>query len=229
MQLFITSYFNIIDNKIIIDDKRIFNQLRKVLRAGKWFKFAVQNNWKRYYVIFDNFNWWTVNWFIEKEEILKYKFRSIWIATAFLNKQSKMEWICQKLTELWVERIIFFWSSRSVLNTISNNKINRMKKIILEAAEQAWLSFIPKLEIYKNIEELIDSNKLVEILVADFEWQFVKNKIDKDNLIVLVWPEGWWSDEERKMFKENKFEFIKLWNTILRSETASIISWWLIV
>ena len=228
MQLFITKEFDVKNDKIVIKEKRIFDQLRKVLRAKNWYQFAIQDERKRYYVVFESFYWWMINWLINNEENLKYKFRNIWIATAFLNKQDKMELICQKLTELWIERIIFFSSDRSVIKKVNQNKLNRMNKIILEAAEQAWLPFVPKLEVYKDLSEFVQSNSQLNFYVADFDWEEVSCKIKQDNLMVLIWPEGGWTEKERKFFNEKKFKKIKLWNTILRSETAAIILGWIV-
>ncbi len=114
MQLFITDDFDAKWSNIIYDE-RVFNQLRKVLRAKKGYQFCIQNNNLRYYITFESFDWGVVNWIVGRIEKIDYQFRNIGIATAILNKQDKMELICQKLTELWVERIIFFSAERSVV------------------------------------------------------------------------------------------------------------------
>jgi 16S rRNA (uracil1498-N3)-methyltransferase len=228
MQLFITQNFDIFDWLVLIREKRIFDQLRKVLRAKSGYKFAIQDDKIRYFVEFKDFDWWVVSGKIYNFEKLNYNFKNIWVATAFLNKQDKMELICQKLTEIWIEKITFFSAVRSVLKKINDNKINRMKKIILEAAEQAWLKFLPELKIYSDLKDFLNANKDFDFYVADFDWEDITCKLNLDNVYLLIWPEWWWTEKEREFFDENKFKKIKLWETVLRSETASIIWGWIV-
>ncbi len=80
---------------------------------------------------------------------------------------------------------------------MSENKIQRMKKIILEAAEQAWLSFVPKLEIYKDLFEFIQNSSQLNFYVADFDWEDINSRLNIENVVLLIWPEGGWTEREK--------------------------------
>jgi 16S rRNA U1498 N3-methylase RsmE len=43
-----------------------------------------------------------------------------------------------------------------VVKQISENKLKRLNKIMLEAAEQSWNLFVPNLIVLKRIEELFN-------------------------------------------------------------------------
>ena len=41
--------------------------------------------------------------------------------------------------------------------------------------------------------------------------------------LLVIWPEGWFSDFESMELLENWFEKLSLWENIFRAETASIL------
>ena len=235
MQLFITNEFEVRGNNLIVKEKRIFDQLRKVLRARPGYKFAIQPLVypkkkfviTRHFLVFENFDDWFINAKIEKIEQVSLKPVLNGVATAILNKIDKMEFIAQKLTELWIENIIFWPSKRSVVKQISENKLKRLNKIMLEAAEQSWNLFVPNLIVLKNLEEIFNiwfSN----YFLADFGGQKLNCKIEWKSNIFIVGPEGGFEDAE-KNFLYNKCKVVSLWTNILRAETASVICGWLLV
>lgn len=223
MQLFISDNFIKNNDKVIIKEKRIVDQLRKVLRAKTWYKLFLQNktwNIVRYELELKNI-WKEITLNIiniqENQESPKNK----WIIQSILNKASKMELIVQKLTEIWVPKIYFIATKRSVFKDIKWNKFERLKKIALEAAEQSFSWYLPEIKIFQNIDE-INWNKAI----LDFEWENYKNVSFNDIDFLVIWPEWWFSKEDIEKIKPTKK--ILLWQKILRSETASII-WWFIL
>jgi hypothetical protein len=64
MQLFITNEFEKAGDKLVIKEKRIFDQLRKVLRAKPGYKFTMQplvypndeQEITRYFLVFESFD-----------------------------------------------------------------------------------------------------------------------------------------------------------------------------
>jgi 16S rRNA U1498 N3-methylase RsmE len=55
-------------------------------------------------------------------------------------------------------------------------------------------------------------------------WKIAKN--ESNDLCGVIWPEGWFSEKDLKLFDDAKI--IDLWKNILRMETASIVLWWLL-
>ena len=73
------------------------------------------------------------------------------IIQAFPNKIEKIEYVLQKGTEIWVTGFYFFRSERSQKLNLSENKIERLERIITEATEQSGRSVIPKLIIEESL------------------------------------------------------------------------------
>lgn len=71
---------------------------------------------------------------------------------AMPNKSSKADLMAQKLAEIGVSKIVFWPAQRSVLKELSDNKLDRMNTIALEAVEQSHGWFIPEIIFSKNIE-----------------------------------------------------------------------------
>ncbi len=244
MQLFITNNFKFESNNIFINERRIYDQLKKVLRAKKWYIFYLQEfkhcldkgnkgiKISRYKVEFLSYQDDLIKWHIIEVDEKIYNFQNVGIAIANLNKYDKMEDICQKLTQIGIENIYFFPARRSIIKEISENKLYRMKKIILEAAEQSWSWIVPNIFIIDKFEKLfeLDYNNF---LIADFvNSDIVKCNFWQKNSIGIIWPEWWFTDEERNNFiynlKNKDLKFIKLSNNIFRSETAAIVTGWLL-
>ena len=223
MQLFISDDFVKTNNEIIISEKRIVDQLRKVLRAKAWYVFLLQNktwNIQRYKLEVENISN-TITAKIKNIQKNNNKPKNKWIIQAILNKVSKMELIVQKLTEIGVPKIYFIWTNRSVFKDIKDNKLERFEKIALEAAEQSLSWYMPDIKVIKNFDE-VSWNKAV----LNFDWKDFK-KINFNNIdFLVIWPE--WGFDNKDIENIKAKENIYLWQKILRSETASII-WWFIL
>ena len=223
MQLFISDDFVKTNNEIIISEKRIVDQLRKVLRAKTWYNFLLQNktwNIQRYELEVENISN-TITAKIKNIQENNEKPKNKWIIQSILNKVSKMELIVQKLTEIGVPKIYFIWTNRSVFKDIKDNKLERFEKIALEAAEQSLSWYMPDIKVIKNFDE-VSWNKAV----LNFDWKDFK-KINFNNIdFLVIWPE--WGFDDKDIENMQAKQDIYLWQKILRSETASII-WWFIL
>jgi len=220
MQLFITDEFQVKDNVLIVTEKRIIDQLRKVLRAKTWYIFYIQNKtWNKItrYKAEVNFVKDKVEANIletETKEILENNWK--WVITGILNKFDKMELIVQKLTEIWISKIYFVPLERSQFKEIKENKKQRFYKIALEAAEQSWSWDYPDIQIFKNISEIKGTKA-----VLNFDWDFYKN-VDFQNIdFLVIWPEWGLTDKDLEQIQAEKK--ISLWSKILRAETAAIV------
>ncbi|BAC43952.1 16S rRNA (uracil(1498)-N(3))-methyltransferase [Malacoplasma penetrans] len=147
--------------------------------------------------------------------------------TCFLGviKKQNFELAVVKLSELNIKKIIpvyFDYSQRNI-----NLNYQRLDILIKESQKQC--NRIAKLEI----DEPITFNDMVNKL-NDFncnfiayehqdlsEWNKIKNNSNLNNISYIVGPEGGFSGKEINELK-NKCIFLKLTNTILKTETASI-------
>ena len=143
------------------------------------------------------------------------------------NKLEKIEYIVQKWTEVWVTGFYFFRSEISQKLILSENKIERLNKIIKEAAEQSWRSRVPELIIEDDIDlSLLKDNENIFFHTQDDKSLSLNNlEIDYNKWVNLfVGPEWWFSEDEVDIFSKLSFKKVHLWNRILRTETTPIVT-----
>lgn len=135
-----------------------------------------------------------------------------------LLKKDKSEWVVQKATELGATHIVPIISDRTEKTGFDKE---RMEKIAVEASEQCGRSFLPEISEPRALREVVDEYQAnMPVLVADMgsdTWQG-----SGDTVLVLVGPEGGWSENERALFSERALLHIGLGDYTLRAETAAI-------
>ncbi len=80
------------------------------------------------------------------------------------NKRGKAELITQKLTEIGIDRILFWQAERSILKQQNPNKRARIATISREAAEQSWRRDLPELLFVsdsKHIKTILSDSKVI--------------------------------------------------------------------
>jgi 16S rRNA (uracil1498-N3)-methyltransferase len=149
---------------------------------------------------------------------------------AFPNKLDKIEYIIQKGTEIGFTSFNLFRSKRSQKLVLSDNKIERLNKIIIEASEQSWRNKIVKLNILETLPKNIDWENIYFHTKDEKSINIKDLKIEKKSKVNLfVWPEGWWSEEEINNFEKKQFKKVYLGNRILRTETVWNVVWFWII
>lgn len=240
MQLFITNNFQITWDKVEINDERVFYQCTKVLRYKIGAHITLQSETKRYIVALESRDKNSISWSVVwTEQQHKSEFASDnCIIVGMVNKRDKIELIAQKAAEIGIDTIGIRISKRSVIQVISDNKLERLKSICLEAAEQSRNWHVPELKVYQKIEELprwfvasqgpsISTSPPTPSPKRSFRSAPVTRRGDQRDSII-VWPEWGFDPSEIDYFQNNWFEFVQLGTTILRTETAAIVgSWWL--
>ena len=162
----------------------------------------------------------------------------ITLAQALL-KSKKMDLIIQKSTELAVTDIIPVITARTIVKVEEKiqKKIERWKKIALEAVKQSQRSFLPSISPPMPIEKLVEGRReekklllsenrgkyLRDILIEN-SCSELKMRKPPSSVLILVGPEGGWTDEEEKFILDNGYEAVSLGGQTLRAETAALCS-----
>jgi 16S rRNA (uracil1498-N3)-methyltransferase len=140
-----------------------------------------------------------------------------------LLKKDKNDWIIQKGTELGVSNFVPIISERCDRTDVSSGRIDRWRKISIEASEQSGRSDVPYIREPLNLSKALEEyNNKILLLVADEEGQ--KQEIENEQVGVLIGPEGGWSDSERQIFENMNIENINIGEFTLRAETAAVIA-----
>ena len=139
-------------------------------------------------------------------------------------KGNKLDFLIQKSTEIGVREFIPIISDHTI-----NRKINidRLKKIIIESAEQSNQIQLPNLQNSLSFDNFVKNFSTSTILFADINSlnSSLEKIIEKkqSNYILLIGPEGDFSENERQeILKFKGVQPIKINENILRSETAVI-------
>jgi 16S rRNA (uracil1498-N3)-methyltransferase len=147
-----------------------------------------------------------------------------------LPKSNGYEEILRCGTELGVSKFIPVFSDRSLLKP-SSNKINRWRKIVIEAAEQAEREIVPQiiepLPFKQAITELITINSDRYICVARGVLPSLKNCLStsqQPETIIATGAEGGWTETEIKLAQSHQFQAVSLGKSILRAITAPIVA-----
>ncbi len=171
---------------------------------------------------------------IEKQLDVFKKSRFEIILAQGIAKGEKMDIIVRKATELGVSRIIPFAALR-VVPKLSGEQIakktKRWQRIALEAAKQCRRDVVPQIEEPITFAEVLKryshgAEKYIKIIPWEEE---EKNKLkdilnveDSSGCVVLIGPEGGFSEDEVVEAKKTGFLPVMLGPRILRTETAAI-------
>ena len=159
------------------------------------------------------------------EKQTKHHSNYIHIAIAPTKNIERIEWFVEKCTEIGVDEItplLCRYSERKQL------RVDRLQKVILSAAKQSLTPYLPKLNELTDCKEFIKN--------ADEQTRFIAHcyKEDKRELrneikpsksvVVMIGPEGDFSEEEIATALENGFVPVSLGASRLRTETAGIVA-----
>ena len=151
--------------------------------------------------------------------------QNIWLAFTPI-KQNSLNFVIQKATELGVQKFIPILSERTMVKNIN---IERVKKIIVESAEQSNRISIPEIKNLETIKKFLSEfpkNGCLVFCDINCNTSNLKNILSKKNfgpICILIGPEGDFSEKERKMIIDLSQTYsISLAKNILRAETAAI-------
>ena len=146
------------------------------------------------------------------------------LAIAPTKNINRLEWFLEKATEFGIDEVTFLLCQRSERKKI---RLDRLEKVVLSAAKQSLKSIFPKVNDLTKFKDFIPQAK------ADFkgiahcntpDLPHLKNVLQQEvtEILILIGPEGDFSDAEVALAKEHGFEEIGLGTSRLRTETAGL-------
>jgi 16S rRNA (uracil1498-N3)-methyltransferase len=147
------------------------------------------------------------------------------LAIAPTKNNDRIEWLAEKATELGINEISFIICSNSERRII---KTDRIKKITESASKQSLKFNFPKINDAVDLASFlkIHSSSPSDKFIADCRKEnlpFLGKEITKNtNSIVLVGPEGDFSENEISQAQAFNFKEISLGKSRLRTETAGL-------
>lgn len=148
------------------------------------------------------------------------------IAIAPTKSNDRTEWFVEKATEMGIDMISLIDcanSERSVAKT------ERLQKVAISAMKQSMKAYLPAFQEIMDLKKFIAAN-------AGFPGEkFIAHCVNREalphlkmlytpqqNALILIGPEGDFTEEEVKLAVENGFKGISMGSSRLRTETAAM-------
>lgn len=210
-----------------IPSLELLHQLKNVFRMAKGDQVILfDNSGYDFPAVIDGYDKESVSFhMLDKVKNHVHPPRETYLFTSIVKKDT-FEWIAEKATEMGVSHIVPVMSARSEKKNLN---MERLQKIIQEAAEQSGRGTMPKLhDILKLAEVVANYSYLSSVAWEPTGEKFTQEKI-ADIQGVYVGPEGGWTAVELELFKENNIKILSLGPQVLRAETAVIAALALVV
>ena len=142
------------------------------------------------------------------------------ILVAILKAGDRMEWACEKITELGATSLTLFQSDHGERSTVN---IERMKKVALSAMKQSHGAWLPRIEV-NTFKEAVEC-------FAGMESKYIAYCGDGEKVCMstlhlpgalMIGPEGDFSVKEMGMALGLGWRPLDLGRQILRTETAAV-------
>ncbi|MEX0684643.1 MAG: RsmE family RNA methyltransferase [Balneolales bacterium] len=141
------------------------------------------------------------------------------LALGLIKNRQRLEYAVEKAVELGATEIVLFKSDHSERGKVNRD---RLQAIALSAMKQSLRPFLPRIYYNETLSDAVTGYNDHVFIVAhekanDETLELFKH--DK-NYLILVGPEGGFSDDEINTLQKNKARVISLGKYRLRSETA---------
>lgn len=153
---------------------------------------------------------------------------SITVAAA-VPKGDRADWMIEKLSELSVDRFVPLRAHRSVVLPSGKSKRDRWSRIAIESAKQSRRAGVMRIDELTDLRTALDQDSALTIVLSTepsatgmIEVCARAVRDNAEELVLLIGPEGGWSDEELAWFVERGLTRARLTETILRVETAAV-------
>jgi len=150
---------------------------------------------------------------------------SIHIAIAPTKSTDRIEWFVEKAVEIGVQQLSFV---ETTLSERRHLNLDRLRKKAIAAMKQSVRAQLPKLNELEKLNSFVRNTKTDQLFVAHLEDENTEHLFQAAEpglpYLVLIGPEGGFTDIEIKMLKNNSYSAVKLGAHRLRTETAGVVA-----
>ena len=225
---------NKFDNKIIISDKENYHHIARVLRARIGESISLIDEYQVEYktkitdITSSNITCEIIS-FEKSNRDLEF---DLFLAQSPLRSDAQLT-VMEKATELGVRGVYpIITDNCSVSIDVAKKKLEKWQKVMYEASKQCERANIPQCFEPAYIDNVLESNIFDKIIVfgersteLSLKKFLVDNTIHKnEKILIIIGPEGGFSQKEFDFFKNKHFPIVSLGNLILKAETAVIVA-----
>ncbi|MCW3074040.1 MAG: ribosomal small subunit methyltransferase [Flaviaesturariibacter sp.] len=147
------------------------------------------------------------------------------IAISLIKNASRFEWFLEKATEIGVTEIIPLLCDRTEKEKFRYERLNGILISAMLQSQQCWLPVLHEPVPFAKILETSIEQKFIAHCEKGVKQQ-LSSKLTKVSTgqLILIGPEGDFTESEIKSALANGFQPVALGNTRLRTETAGIVA-----
>lgn len=150
--------------------------------------------------------------------------KNISIGISLLKNASRFEWFLEKATEMGIREIIPMICERTERQHF---RYDRMKNICISAmlqSQQVWMPELPEPVMFASLFGNISYKQRFIAHCGDQQKKSLSSLLDNalDSTLILIGPEGDFTNGEIVIANENHFRSVSLGKTRLRTETAAV-------
>jgi 16S rRNA (uracil1498-N3)-methyltransferase len=147
------------------------------------------------------------------------------VAISLLKNANRFEWFLEKATELGISEVIPLLSERTEKQHFRHDRMTNILVSAMLQSQQVWLPELPEPQKLVSVIQSAAQQKKFVAHCMDGDKSELKKVVDTNSSqIILIGPEGDFSQEEVDSAVKQGFVPISLGNTRLRTETAGIIA-----
>ncbi len=220
------------DNIITISDKENYNHIARALHVKIGEKLMlVDNEQIQYETVVEKITSSEISCKVKKaypsNRILPL---NLYLAQAVLKKEAQAN-VIQKACELGVKGIFpLITENCTVKKSYVQEKIEKYNKLSYEASKQCERPDLAKIFEVSDLKGILENKdfKIKIACVEKYAQSTLKacletvNPSPSDNIVLIIGPEGGFSEQEFDMLKKSGIPMVSLGNLILRADTAVI-------
>ena len=150
---------------------------------------------------------------------------SLYVAFAPTKQMERNEWFVEKATEIGIDHFIPILSSYSERRELKKERLEKIAIAAMKQSLQAYLPVIDELTPFQDIISLpFHGRKFIAHCHDLPKTPLAQSYKKSENALILMGPEGDFSEEEIHRAMANGFEPVSLGETRLRTETACLVA-----
>jgi len=138
-------------------------------------------------------------------------------------RPNRMDYAVEKLCEIGVGNIHFLHNKNTSIHTFKQAHLEKISISAMKQSKQAWLTTVsPPVQLTEWISTL--PQNIAKLIAHTAIKNTTKPLIPSQHpTVLLIGPEGGFSEEEYQTAIDHNFQPLSLGDTILRAETAAVV------
>jgi 16S rRNA (uracil1498-N3)-methyltransferase len=149
------------------------------------------------------------------------------VAIAPTKSQDRIEWFVEKACELGVDEISFINTQRTERKKVNLDRIEKKAIGAMKQSKNIFKTIINEIIPYNKFiirNDFKDFDKFIAFVDHDNPDQLSSMVRKNNKYLILIGPEGDFTNDELSMANEQFFRKVALGHTVLRTETAGIVA-----